>query len=83
MKDLEGRIALYFVCGYGEMKCVEIFVKEGLDVNVIDKNKNILLYYVVGYGCVDFVEFLVEGGVSVILVNNDGKFSLDVVKLND
>ena len=83
MKDSEGRTALHFACGYGEMKCAEILVKEGSDVNATDKNKNTPLHYAAGYGRVDLVELLVEGGASVTLVNNDGKSPLDVAKLND
>ena len=40
MKDAEGRTALHFSCGYGEIKCAEILIKDGANVNATDNNKN-------------------------------------------
>jgi ankyrin repeat protein len=49
-KDDEGRTALHFACGYGEIKCAEILLKRGANVDIVDANKNTALHYAAGYG---------------------------------
>lgn len=46
--DHEGRTALHFACGYGEIQCVEVLLKAAADVNLIDHNKNTALHYAAG-----------------------------------
>ncbi len=46
--DHEGRTALHFACGYGEIQCVKVLLEAGADVNIIDHNKNTALHYAAG-----------------------------------
>ena len=38
--DSEGRAALHFACGYGEMKCAEMLIDAKANSDAVDKNKN-------------------------------------------
>ena len=38
--DSEGRTALHFACGYGEMKCAEMLIDAKANADAVDKNKN-------------------------------------------
>jgi ankyrin repeat protein len=59
-KDEEGRTALHFACGYGELACAEVLLKAGADANAVDNNKNTALHYAAGYGQAEGVELLVK-----------------------
>lgn len=59
-KDDEGRTALHFACGYGEIACAEQLIKAGADVNARDNNENTPLHYAAGYGQADGIEILLE-----------------------
>lgn len=47
-KDEEGRTALHFACGYGEIKCAELLLKRGANADLTDANKNTALHYAAG-----------------------------------
>jgi len=81
--DSEGRTALHFACGYGEVKCAEALLDAKADVNATDKNANTALHYAAGYGKVEIVSLLVSSGASVVLKNGDGKTPIDVARLNE
>ncbi|KAJ4809985.1 ankyrin repeat-containing protein 2 [Rhynchospora pubera] len=81
-EDAEGRRALHFACGYGEVKCVQILLEAGAAVDALDRNKNTPLHYAAGYGRKECVALLLENGAAVTLTNMDGKTPLDVAKLN-
>ncbi len=70
VKDSEGRTALHFSCGYGELDCVKVLLEFEADVNALDDNKNTALHYAAGYGQAECVKLLVEGyvGGGVLLV---------------
>ena len=59
-QDDEGRTALHFACGYGEIKCAEALLAEGASVDLVDNNKNTALHYAAGYGEVQSVELLLK-----------------------
>lgn len=80
--DGEGRTALHFACGYGELQCVEALLDARAEVDAVDKNANTALHYAAGYGKVEVVRLLVDAGASVVLKNADGKSPLDVARLN-
>ena len=81
-KDAEGRTALHFSCGYGEIKCAELLIEAGADAAAVDRNKNTPLHYAAGYGRKDATELLVKAGASCTALNSDGKSPVDVAKLN-
>ncbi|RRT52678.1 hypothetical protein B296_00040637 [Ensete ventricosum] len=77
-EDSEGRRALHFACGYGEIqvifvclfvvsqvKCAEILLEAGAAVDALDKNKNTPLHYAAGYGRKECVVLLLEHGAAV------------------
>lgn len=82
-KDGEGRTALHFACGYGEIKCAEALLDAGADINAVDKNKNTALHYAAGYGRIEIVTLLLKSGASVTLANADGKSAVEVAKMNN
>nr|GEW26061.1 ankyrin repeat domain-containing protein 2B-like [Tanacetum cinerariifolium] len=82
-EDGEGRTALHFSCGYGEVKCAQILLEAGAKVDALDKNKNTALHYAAGYGRKECVALLLDNGAAVTLQNMDGKTPIDVAKLND
>ncbi|KAF2286343.1 hypothetical protein GH714_014751 [Hevea brasiliensis] len=82
-EDSEGRTALHFACGYGEVKCAQILLEAGATVDALDKNKNTALHYAAGYGRKECVALLLENGAAVTLQNMDGKTPIDVAKLNN
>ena len=59
-QDEEGRTALHFACGYGEMACVEALLTAKAHVDAIDHNKNTALHYAAGYGQPEVVELLLK-----------------------
>ena len=58
--DDEGRTALHFACGYGEMACVHALLDARADVNAMDHNKNTSLHYAAGYGQAECVALLLK-----------------------
>ncbi|KAK9681421.1 hypothetical protein RND81_10G001000 [Saponaria officinalis] len=82
-EDSEGRTALHFACGYGEVKCAQVLLEDGAKVDALDKNKNTALHYAAGYGRKECVALLLENGAAVTLQNLDGKTPIDVAKLNN
>ncbi|CAA6668064.1 unnamed protein product [Spirodela intermedia] len=71
-EDSEGRTALHFACGYGEVQCAQILLEAGVAVDALDKNKNTAL-----------TMLLVMAERNVTLQNLDGKTPLEIAKLND
>ena len=59
-QDEEGRTALHFACGYGELECAEVLLAQGASVDLVDNNKNTALHYAAGYGEVQSVEMLLK-----------------------
>ncbi len=47
-QDEEGRTALHFACGYGEMACIEALLAAKANLDAIDHNKNTALHYAAG-----------------------------------
>uniref|UniRef100_A0A175YEP0 Uncharacterized protein n=1 Tax=Daucus carota subsp. sativus TaxID=79200 RepID=A0A175YEP0_DAUCS len=82
-EDSEGRTALHFACGYGEVKCAQVLLEAGAKVDALDKNKNTALHYAAGYGRKECVSLLLDHGAAVTLQNMDGKSPIDVAKLNN
>lgn len=63
-KDDEGRTALHFACGYGEIACSEELIKAGADVDARDGNDNTPLHYAAGYGQAEAIKLLLNRYVS-------------------
>lgn len=63
VKDSEGRTALHFACGYGELDCVKVLLEFEADINALDENKNTALHYAAGYGQAECVKLLLDGYV--------------------
>ncbi len=82
-KDEEGRTALHFACGYGEIACAEKLLAAKANADALDKNSNTALHYAAGYGRRDVVQLLIDAGASVVLKNADGKTPSDVARLNN
>lgn len=61
-KDSEGRTALHFACGYGELDCVKVLLEFEADIDALDENKNTALHYAAGYGQAECVKLLLESG---------------------
>lgn len=59
-QDEEGRTALHFACGYGELECAEVLLGEGASIDLVDNNKNTALHYAAGYGQAKSVELLLK-----------------------
>ncbi|KAJ7969013.1 Ankyrin repeat domain-containing protein [Quillaja saponaria] len=82
-EDSEGRTALHFACGYGEVKCAQVLLEAGAEADALDKNKNTALHYAAGYGRKECVALLLKNGAAVTLQNMDGKTPIEVAKLNN
>lgn len=63
--DDEGRTALQFACGYGELACAEELIKAGADVDAKDAEGNTPLHYAAGYGQAEAVELLLKRSVAI------------------
>ena len=59
-RDEEGRTALHFAAGYGELECIKVLLDSKADVNATDNNKNTALHYAAGYGDIDAAKLLIE-----------------------
>lgn len=59
-KDDEGRTALHFACGYGEIACSQELIKAGADVDAKDGNDNTPLHYAAGYGQAEAIKLLLD-----------------------
>lgn len=59
-RDEEGRTALHFAAGYGELECMKVLLDSGADVNAVDNNKNTALHYAAGYGDINAAKLLIE-----------------------
>ena len=59
-KDSEGRTALQFACGFGELDCAEALLKANASVDAIDSNHNTALHYAAGYDQPEAVGLLLK-----------------------
>ncbi|KAG2244765.1 hypothetical protein Bca52824_093377 [Brassica carinata] len=75
-EDSEGRTALHFACGYGEV-CKSFIITSG---NLIFEHTS---SFAAGYGRKECVSLLLENGAAVTLQNLDEKTPIDVAKLNN
>jgi hypothetical protein len=81
--DEEGRTALHFAAGYGELECAKLLLGKGASVDLCDGNKNTALHYAAGYGQAESVKLLLEHGADKGAKNEDGKTPLEVAQLNE
>lgn len=58
--DEEGRTALHFAVGYGEIPCAKLLIEAGAKLDLVDNNKNTALHYAAGYGQAESVKLLLE-----------------------
>lgn len=63
--DEEGRTALHFACGYGELECAKALIAAKAGLDLIDNNKNTPLHYAAGYGQAEACKLLVDRWVDV------------------
>jgi hypothetical protein len=82
-KDEEGRTALHFAAGYGEIECMQVLLENGADVNAKDNNDNTALHYASGYGVVEAAKVLMEKGADKGIVNVEGKTAGEVAEMNE
>jgi hypothetical protein len=82
-RDEEGRTALHFASGYGEVACMTILLDAGADINGKDENGNTALHYSAGYGAVEATKLLLEKGADVKILNNDEKTAAQVAQMNE
>ena len=80
-KDEEGRSALHFACGYGEMECAKYLIDNGADVDILDGSKNSCLHYAAGYGEKASVELLLKHKAKKELLNDDKHTAHDIAKM--
>ena len=83
MRDEEGRTALHFAAGYGELECITALVEAGADVNAKDSNSNTALHYAAGYGDVGAAKLLIEKGADLSVKNDEDKTAEEVAVLNE
>nr|XP_025888949.1 ankyrin repeat domain-containing protein 2B-like [Solanum lycopersicum] len=65
------------------VKCAQVLLEAGAEVDALNKNKNTALHYAAGYGRKECVVLLLKNGAAVTLQNLDGKTPIDVAKLNN
>jgi ankyrin repeat protein len=58
--DEEGRTALHFAAGYGEIACAKLLIEAKAKLDLVDNNQNTALHYAAGYGQAESVKLLVE-----------------------
>lgn len=59
-----------------DLEQLKTLIKNGIDVNVGDKDNDTALIKATWYGNVDIIKFLIESGANVNLSNNDGETPL-------
>lgn len=47
------------------MRCAQVLLEAGAEVDALDKNKNTALHYATGYGRKECVALLLENGAAV------------------
>ncbi|TMX04179.1 hypothetical protein EJD97_011047 [Solanum chilense] len=72
-----------FLMALAKVKCAQVLLEAGAEVDALDKNKNTALHYAAGYGRKECVALLLKNGEAVTLQNLDGKTPIDVAKLNN
>jgi len=82
-KDEDGRSALHFACGYGEIECARILLEAGATVDILDATKNTPLHYAAGYGEKESCELLLEHKADKALKNDDKATASDIAKMNN
>ena len=82
-KDEEGRSALHFACGYGEVECAEYLIEHGADVNALDSSNNTSLHYAAGYGVKEGLDLLLKHKAKKELLNDDKHTAFDLAKMNE
>jgi hypothetical protein len=81
--DEEGRTALHFAVGYGEIECAKLLINAKANVDIKDSNQNTPLHYAAGYGQADSVKLLLDSGADKSLKNADEKTAFEVAELNE
>jgi len=82
-EDEEGRTALHFAVGYGEIECSKLLIDAGANVNLKDANQNTPLHYAAGYGQAESVKLLLDSGADKEAKNADDKTAYEVAELNE
>ena len=82
-RDEEGRTALHFAAGYGDLKCMEALLDAKADVNAKDNDSNPPLHFAAGYGFEEAAELLMKHGGDAKAVNKEGKTAVEVAELNE
>lgn len=82
-RDEEGRTALHFASGYGELECMKALLEAGADANARDDNQNTALHYAAGYGNVESATTLLERGADPTARNAEGKTAAEVAEMNE
>ena len=67
-QDGQGRSALHFACGYGEVSVVKELLSHKANVTCLDSDKNTPLHYAAGYGETECVKLLLEQCASSLFV---------------
>ncbi|CAH1445185.1 unnamed protein product [Lactuca virosa] len=82
-EDSEGRRALHFACGFGEVKCAKVLLEAGAKVDALDNNNDTPLHYAAAYGEKECVAFLLDYGADITLQDKDGDTPIDGAKLQN
>lgn len=82
LRDEEGRTALHFAVGYGELRCIVLLLESGASVAAADAKGNAALHYGASYGQAAATQILLTAGAKVGEKNAEGQTAADVAELN-
>jgi ankyrin repeat protein len=67
-----GRLAFSITCANRSIDIINVLLKEGADLTVLNSNRWMLLNLVLFYGYIPVVKLLLKKGADVMIADNNG-----------
>ncbi len=71
VQTIDGWTPFHYAVSNGYKHTLELLVKRGANINIVDKFKRSALHWAVRYGFVEIVEYLLKIGTLLIFINKN------------